>query len=59
MSTATSLAVAAVARHDRPSETLAGLRAQLRDRFYRFLEKLPERYEAVDPEVFKRVPVPI
>jgi hypothetical protein len=27
--------------------------------FYRFLEQMPEGYEDVDPEVFKRVPVPI
>jgi hypothetical protein len=35
------------------------LGAQLRGKFYRFLRELPERYEPVDPEVLKRVPVPI
>ena len=59
MSTATSFAVAVAARDDRPNQALASLRAQLRTRFYRFLEELPERYEPVDQEVFKRVPVPI
>jgi hypothetical protein len=28
-------------------------------RFYRFLNNLPERFDDVDPEVFKRVPVPV
>jgi hypothetical protein len=28
-------------------------------RFYRFLSKLPERFDDVDPEVFKRVPAPV
>ena len=28
-------------------------------RFYRFLERLPEGHEDVDPEVLKRVAVPI
>jgi len=59
MSTARSFAVAVVARHDRANNVLAGLGAQLRARFYRFLQELPERYEPVDPEVFKRIPVPI
>ena len=59
MSTARSFAVAVVARHDRPNTILADLGAQLRARFYRFLQELPERYEPVDPEVFKRIPVPI
>ena len=56
MSTAT---VAVAAGHDRPLKPLAGLRAQLRAKFYRFLHELPERYEPVDAEVLKRVPVPI
>jgi len=59
MSTARSFAVAVVARHDRANNVLAGLGAQLRARFYRFLQELPERYEPVDPEIFKRIPVPI
>ena len=33
--------------------------SQVSVRFYRFLEMLPEGHEDVDPEVFKRVPVPI
>ena len=59
MSTATSFAVAVAARHDRANKALASLRAQLRTRFYRFLQELPERYVPVDPEIFKRIPVPI
>jgi len=63
MSTATTfavaVAVAVAAPHARPHKSLAGLRALLRTKFYRFLQELPERYEPVDPEVLKRVPVPI
>jgi hypothetical protein len=59
MSTPTTLAVAVAARHDGPLSSLAGLGAQLRGKFSRFLRELPERYEPVDPEVLKRVPVPI
>lgn len=59
MSTAPSFAVAVAARYDRALGPLAGLSARLRTKFYRFLHELPERYEPVDPEVFKRVPVPI
>jgi len=57
MSTITSFAVAATA--DRPLKPLAGRRAHLARKFYRFLNQLPERYEPVDPEVLKRVPVPV
>jgi hypothetical protein len=28
-------------------------------RFYRFLNNFPARFDDVDPEVFKRVPVPV
>jgi hypothetical protein len=59
MSTPTTLAVAVAARHDGRLGLLDGLGAQLRSKFYRFLLQLPERYEPVDPEVLKRVPVPI
>ena len=59
MSTATSFAVAAAAPHARSDKVLAGLWARLRTKFYRFLHELPDRYEPVDPEVLKRVPVPI
>jgi len=56
MSTAT---VAVADGHDKLFKPLGGLRAQLRAKFYRFLHELPDRYEPVDPEVLKRVPVPI
>jgi hypothetical protein len=59
MSTATAVAVAVAARYDGPLAPLASLRAQLRTKLYRFLHELPDHYEPVDPEVFKRVPVPI
>jgi len=42
-----------------PQRQWTGLRSRLRARFYRFLEKLPERHEDIDPEVFRRVPAPI
>jgi hypothetical protein len=41
------------------SESLTGLWAQLAAGFYRFVEKLPDHSEEVDPQVFKRVPVPV
>jgi hypothetical protein len=59
MSTAASSAVAVGNRHDRPFKPLADVRVRLRAKFYRFLHELPERYDPVDPEVLKRVPVPI
>jgi hypothetical protein len=37
----------------------AEIRSDLLARFYRFLNNLPERFDDVDPEVFKRVPVPV
>lgn len=55
MSIATSLPVAVAVRQDRPLRPLAALWGK----FYRFLNQLPDRYEPVDPEVLKRVPVPI
>ena len=42
-----------------PFESMTGLWARLLASFCRFLEELPERYEDVDPEVFKRVPAPV
>jgi hypothetical protein len=55
-----SIARAAVAGTSRsPLESMAGLWAQLTASFYMFLEELPEGFEDVDPEVFKRVPVPV
>jgi len=38
---------------------LEGLRLRLWQGFYRFFEQLPEQHGDVDPEVLKRVPVPI
>jgi hypothetical protein len=59
MSTAASFAAVVATAHNGLLEALANLRLHLRARFYRFLHELPERYDAVDPEVLKRVPVPI
>jgi hypothetical protein len=59
MSTAIDFDVAVTAPHDSFLKPLTGLRARLRSKFYRFIHELPERYEPVDPEVLKRVPVPI
>ena len=59
MSTPTTSVVAVRARQDRLLSPLAGLGAHLRRKFYRFLRELPDRYEPVDPEVLKRVPVPV
>jgi hypothetical protein len=55
-----SVAEAAVAMAVAPGidEMLAKLWSQVSARFYRFLNNLPKRAEDVDPEVFKRVPVP-
>ena len=59
MSTVASFAAAVGTAHNGLVEALANLRLRLRARFYRFLRELPERYDPVDPEVLKRVPVPI
>ena len=56
---AAAIAVAVPGRHAIKRRSFDGLRSRLQSRFYRFLKELPERYEDVDPEVFKRVPVPI
>jgi hypothetical protein len=45
--------------HATPSRSLTDIGSQLRVTFYRFLEKLPERHKDIDPDVLKRVPVPI
>ena len=42
-----------------PQRQWTSLASRLRTRFYRFLEKLPERHEDIDLEAFKRVPAPI
>jgi len=57
-STAT-IAIAVTERQAGTVEPLTDLWSNVSARFLRFIEKLPERYEDVDPEVFKRVPVPI
>jgi hypothetical protein len=55
-----SIARAAVAASSRsPLESMTDFWVGLSASFYRFLEELPERCEDVDPEVFKRVPVPV
>ncbi len=40
-------------------ERSASLWSEVTDRFYRFLEDLPEHHPDVDLDVFKRVPVPV
>ena len=59
MSTTASIAIGRTERHTEAVAPLSGLWQQLRARFYRFLEELPEKYEDVDLEVLKRVRVPI
>jgi len=59
MSTAASKAAVLASPHNGLLQALAGLYLRLRAKFYRFLRELPERYDPVDPEVLKRVPVPI
>ena len=59
MSTTASLAIAGSERHAGSLETLTDFWSQVSARFYRFLEQMPDAYEDVDPEVFKRVPVPV
>jgi hypothetical protein len=59
MSTTASIAIGRTERHSEAVAPLTGLWHQLRARFHRFLEELPEKYEDVDPEVLKRVRVPI
>jgi hypothetical protein len=45
--------------HRAVTELVSDFWSHVSVRFYRFLEKLPEGHEDVDPEVLKRVPVPI
>ena len=56
-----SVATAAVAMPVSPSArgAFAAYLSDIAARFYRFLNNLPERFDDVDPEVFKRVPVPV
>jgi hypothetical protein len=59
MSTTASLAIAGSERHTGGLDPLTEFWSQVSARFYRFLEQMPDGYEDVDPEVFKRVPFPI
>ena len=59
MSTAATIAISAGDRYASPLKPLAKFSLRLLERFSRFLRELPEGYEDVDPQVFKRVPVPI
>jgi hypothetical protein len=59
MSTSASLAIGGSERHADRLGRLMELWSQVSARFYRLLEEMPEGYEDVDPEVFKRVPIPI
>jgi hypothetical protein len=56
---AATIAVAVPGRHAIKRRPFEGLCSRLQSRFFRFLNELPERYEDVDPEVFKRVALPI
>jgi hypothetical protein len=56
---AATITIAVGERYARPSWPLTNVGSRLKARFFRFLEKLPEQYEDVDLEVFKRVPTPI
>ena len=56
---AATITIAVGERYATPHRRWTSLASRLRARFYRFLEKLPERHEDIDPEVFKRVPAPI
>lgn len=55
----TSANVAITEGHIGIIEPPRGLWSQLRAGFHRFLEQLPEKYEDVDLDILKRVPVPI
>jgi hypothetical protein len=59
MSATASLAIAGSERDRRSLEPLTDFWSRVSARFYRFFEQVPYGYEDVDPEVFKRVPVPI
>jgi hypothetical protein len=59
MSGIASLTTAPSEPHAAGIDLVSGLWSQVSARFYRFLAMLPEGHEDVDPEVFKRVPVPI
>jgi len=59
MSTIANLATAPPEPHAAIIDFVSVFWSQVSVRFYRFLETLPEGHEDVDPEVFKRVPVPI
>jgi hypothetical protein len=59
MSTSASLAIGSSERHTDRLEPLTEFWSQVSARLCQFLEEMPEGYEDVDPEVFKRVPTPI
>ena len=56
-----SVATAAVAVPVSPSArgAFAAYLSGIAARFYRFLNNLPERFDEVDPEFFKHVPVTV
>ena len=59
MRSAATIAIAVTERQAGTVEPLTDLWSDVSARFFRFIEKLPDGYEGVDPEVFKRVSVPI
>jgi hypothetical protein len=56
---AATITIAVGERHATPQRQWTSFGSRLRARFYRFLEKLPERHDDIDLEVFKRVSAPI
>jgi len=56
---AATITIAVGERYATPQRHWTSVGSRLRARFYRFLEKLPELHEDIDPAVFRRVPAPI
>ena len=56
---AATITIAVGERYATPERQWTSRVSRLRARFYRFLEKLPERHEDIDLETFKRVPAPV
>jgi len=59
MSAIANLATPLAGPHAAVIDLVSDFWSQVSVRFYRFLKMLPEGHKDVDPEVFKRVPVPI
>ena len=59
MSIIASIAIPQIEDANVPLGPLTELWPDVRTRFFRFLEKLPDAHDDIDLEVFRRVPVPI